>query len=110
MRAKKQILSITLIASMILVFLGRVFLTNLFCLATGQGYFIPQESTVFTFNALMMNSGSGEWWLYGEDKANYYALTDAEGYYVIDKTNTPENFSDLDKDSWGEDVVLMPLP
>lgn len=111
MKAKTQNLIIALIFLIILVFLFRVFLGNLFSLATGRGYFIPEESNMFIFNVMQMNTGSGEWWLYGEDKVNYYALADdAPGYYVIDKDFVPENFSELDKHSWGSKVSFTPRP
>jgi hypothetical protein len=39
---------------------------NLWSLATGRGFFVPTESSVFSFRVTKMNEGSGEWWLYGE--------------------------------------------
>src|SRR5262245_45637687 len=47
------------------------------------GYFIPKESSVFTFSATEMNSGSGGWWLRGEDRQNLYALVEDEPRYVV---------------------------
>ncbi len=35
-------------------------------------YFIPQGSSLFTFRPTVMNPGSGDWWLYGEDNRYYY--------------------------------------
>jgi hypothetical protein len=50
-------------------------LGNAWLMLTGQGYEIPEESSIFTFNATVMNNGSGEWWIYGEDGRNYYHYT-----------------------------------
>lgn len=49
-------------------------LENGWHLLTGRGYKIPAESSFFTFRPTVMNSGSGEWWLYGEDSTHYYYL------------------------------------
>jgi hypothetical protein len=56
---------------------------NAWLLLTGRGYVIPSESSIFAFEATVMNDGSGEWWLYGEDGRNYYAYLGApESPYV----------------------------
>jgi hypothetical protein len=55
---------------------------NLWSLATGRGFFIPAESSVFSFRVTKMNEGSGEWWLYGEDNQNLFALHPSEPVYV----------------------------
>ncbi len=45
---------------------------NTWQILTSRGYVIPAESSVFTFVPTVMNEGSGEWWLYGEDGNFYY--------------------------------------
>jgi hypothetical protein len=60
------------------------FLGNLWLLSTGEGYRIPVESSIFTFDATVMNNGSGDWWLYGEDSKNFYRYTgEPERPYVV---------------------------
>ncbi|MEP3891381.1 MAG: hypothetical protein ABJN69_13055 [Hellea sp.] len=111
MSKKRKIISISLIVLVILAFLFRVFLSNLFSLTIEQGYFIPEESNMFTFKATKMNPGSGDWWLYGEDNLNLYALAeDKPGYYVLNKADAPENVSELDKTHWGSAAVFRPMP
>jgi hypothetical protein len=39
-------------------------------------YFIPEGSSLFTFRPTVWNSGSGDWWLYGEDNRSHYYLED----------------------------------
>ncbi len=46
--------------------------SNLWSLAIEPVYIIPRESSVFTFQATVMNPGSGDWWIYGKDANNYY--------------------------------------
>ena len=77
--------------------------TNLWYLLTENGYFIPQESSIFSFEATKMNLGSGGWWIYGEDNKYYYALYQS-GYLKLQKGNEPENFDKFDYHTWGENV------
>jgi len=51
------------------------------------GYFIPGESSVFTFRQTEPNGGSGGWWIRGEDRNNFYAIDlDAPGYLIYPKS------------------------
>lgn len=45
---------------------------NLLGLISDPEYFIPPGSTLFTFRPTMMNPGSGDWWIHGEDSRYYY--------------------------------------
>ncbi len=45
---------------------------NIWFLMTEPGYIVPAESSVFTFRPTVLNPGSGDWWIYGEDGDNYY--------------------------------------
>ena len=58
-------------------------LDNLWSLVTGAGFFIPAESSVFTFRVTQENDGSGEWWLYGEDGKHFFALHSEEPVYLV---------------------------
>jgi hypothetical protein len=51
------------------------FFNNAWCLLTGRGFVIPKASSIFTFRATLMNQGSGEWWVYGEDGNFFYYFT-----------------------------------
>ena len=50
-------------------------LINGWHIATGRGFIVPKESSIFQFHATVMNEGSGEWWVYGEDSNFYYYFT-----------------------------------
>jgi hypothetical protein len=45
---------------------------NLFSLIIEKEYFIPKQSSIFTFNETVGNEGSSDVWRYGEDYSNYY--------------------------------------
>ncbi|ARU56846.1 hypothetical protein OLMES_2798 [Oleiphilus messinensis] len=46
--------------------------SNLWHVMTSNGYIIPKESSLFSFQVIEMNQGSGEWWTYGRDDQYYY--------------------------------------
>lgn len=51
---------------------------NIWFLATEPVYVIPEESSIFRFSPTVMNPGSGDWWLYGEDERFFYAFSGGE--------------------------------
>jgi hypothetical protein len=79
-------------------------LENLFLLLTGAGFEIPAESSVFTFRVTVMNSGSGEWWIYGEDSANFYGVPDVSDirYLVFSRAKVPDcpGFVPVSYETW----------
>ena len=74
-------LSITL-AGLALITIATPLGANAWSLATGQGFFIPEESSVFSFRVMRMNEGSGEWWLYGRDDEYLFAMHPSELTYL----------------------------
>lgn len=54
------------------LFIFTHFFHNMSRLIASRGYFIPADSSIFTFDPTVENSGSGEWWHYGEDLTHYY--------------------------------------
>ncbi|MEM8955035.1 MAG: hypothetical protein AAGD22_12865 [Verrucomicrobiota bacterium] len=85
-------------------------LTNCWMLVSGNGFFIPDESSVFSFRITEMNPGSGEWWLHGEDKKFYFAYGQTEGavYHAFPKEKLVEcpNLDPLAFATWCEKFVL----
>jgi len=72
---KNKIWKITLILAVLftLVLLGYLPVgNNVWQIITSREYIIPGESSIFTFRPTVMNEGSGEWWLYGEDRYYFY--------------------------------------
>lgn len=77
---KKLILTL-LIIFFVILFAHLPVGTNIWHIFTGNGFIIPNESSIFTFRITIMNEGSGEWWLYGQDVEFYY--------HFIGKTEVP---------------------
>jgi len=76
MRSRAALAAALAAAALVLVLLlAPRALGNAWGLLTGRGYMVPAESSVFTFDATVMNPGSGEWWLYGEDGRYFYHFT-----------------------------------
>ena len=88
-------------AVLIALALQPAILGNLWSLTTGTGFFIPAESSMFTFRVSKENDGSGEWWLYGEDGSYYYCnLTDPYLAYPKSKAATCPNFNPVEVSTW----------
>jgi hypothetical protein len=78
-------------------------LLNVWGLITEKSYFIPKESSLFTFNPTQMNDGSGDWWLYVEDRENYYALNienESPKYFKLEKGSEPKTFDKFNYRTW----------
>ncbi|NMH86599.1 DUF4952 domain-containing protein [Flavivirga algicola] len=79
--------------------------SNLWGLLIGNGYVIPNQSSVFTFKATKMNEGSGDYWLYGQDRNNYYTTLvkdHLEPYTYISKYETESilGFDKINYNTW----------
>ena len=71
------------LAAGVLVALGTNVVSNMWLLMTEPSNVIPRESSVWTFTPTVMNSGSGDWWIYGEDDENYYYFTGSDDHPYI---------------------------
>ena len=82
---------------------------NLFGVWTGNGFIIPQQSSIFTFKVNKMNEGSGDYWLYGEDSGFYYTTMQASStapYIFISKERAGKlkGFNKTNYGTWGFDL------
>jgi hypothetical protein len=97
-------LTLSLVALAVLVFAASTpTLGNVWSLATARGFFIPKESSLFTFRVTEENHGSGEWWLYGEDGQNFFALHSREPSYFVQTTGEAakcSGFSPRNQRTW----------
>ena len=79
-------------------------LGNFYSVITGHGFEIPDESSLWTFNVTEMNPGSGEWWLYGEDRRYFYAYSETERvrYHAFPKAKIRDcpGFQSNDSKTW----------
>ena len=86
------------------VSLGTNFWGNIGALVASRGYFIPKESSLFTFSVTLDNIGNGEYWLYGEDDAFYY-YAGVMPYAVMAKDVPCPGLDKLDYRTWCGVVV-----
>lgn len=71
-------------------------------LAFDPNNYIPSKSNMLFFSPIYIDSGSGGYWLYGEDLHNYYYFL-WEGYkeyLYIPKSNDCKGFNRLDVTTW----------
>ncbi|SHN57606.1 hypothetical protein [Desulfovibrio litoralis] len=103
---KRRILKWGLIVA-ILYILGFTNLINNFAFyIMDPEYIVPKESSFISFRVTIMNPGSGDWWIYGEDKKNYYYYYGLGNYAAISRENTCPNFKKLDYRTWcGVDIL-----
>jgi hypothetical protein len=67
------------------------------------GFFVPAESSIFSFRETQSNPGSGGWWILGEDRASFYAVEpEGPGYLVFPKVAVAScpGFNPMDSASW----------
>ncbi|MDR1072075.1 MAG: hypothetical protein LBL45_00140 [Treponema sp.] len=105
MKNRFTIKSLVFISVLILLFCTEL-VHNVGRLIISRGYFIPNESSIFTFSPILENVGSGEWWIYGEDNNNYYYAA-VTPYIIIKKNNQCINFDKLNYRTWcGVDIPI----
>lgn len=102
---KRQLLFFALFLVLLILSIKTNVMGNLWGLGTGQGYLIPEESSLFRFKVNQMNTGSGEYWLYAEDENNYYSMMSQSGkkpYLLISKESAVNcaHFNKLDVKTW----------
>ncbi|ORC32750.1 hypothetical protein B4O97_15765 [Marispirochaeta aestuarii] len=93
---------------LVFLFLGLILFaplgTNLWFLLTEESYFIPEESSVFTFRPLQLNPGPGDYWIYGEDSRRYYHLISLSPpscrVFSRKESKALEDFNPLDIATW----------
>ncbi|MCV9926094.1 hypothetical protein OIU83_00375 [Flavobacterium sp. LS1R49] len=71
MKYKKYLIPVLLAILFYVVFISS-FLINIWGYIVDKNYYIPKESNLFIFNATVMQKGSSDAWVYGEDYNNYY--------------------------------------
>jgi|SRR5688572_12118068 hypothetical protein len=105
---KSATIVMALIAGIALSALSTPAVSNVWLLVTGRGFFIPAESSVFSFRATKMNDGSGEWWLYGEDRQHLFALHPTEPAYIFASKAVQSQcsrFDPLERKTWCSPVT-----
>jgi hypothetical protein len=85
-----------------------MFMPDVWCLLTCNGYEIPKESSLFSFRETQGSCGNGDQWTYGEDDENYYGMNQNPdykpgdpSYVILEKGKEPLGFDKFDSDTWG---------
>jgi hypothetical protein len=99
---KNKIFLSTLTLVVIIISATTNILSNTLMLLMERENHIPEESNIFTFSPYETNEGSSSYWIYGEDKNNYYHFTYKanESYWVISKKNACQNFNKSNFSTW----------
>lgn len=76
--------------------------SNMMMLLCDQDNFIPEQSSIFTFDPYLINAGSSNYWLYGKDRRYYYhfTYTDDAPYLFVPIHNTCRAFKADDVGTW----------
>lgn len=84
------------------LYLAGPMFSNALMLLMDRANFIPTESSIWVFEPYEINQGSSSYWLYGEDRVNYYhfAYTPENAYRVIGKNNQCVGFDKRDVRTW----------
>lgn len=103
MKYKKILISFLLFILFYALFISP-FLINSWGYIIDKNYHIPKESNLFIFNATVMQNGSSDAWIYGEDFNNYYynGGLKSEDIISISKENMKScpNFNSLNVNTW----------
>lgn len=79
-------------------------LANTFSLIIEKEYFIPKQSSIFTFKETVKNDDSSDVWRYGEDCTNYYYNLSTFNNDVLvfpkKKTNNCPGFNPENINTW----------
>lgn len=67
---------------------------------TTSEYKVPSESNLFDFKETQGNFGSGEWWVYGQDKVNYFYYDDQVYKISILSTSECQGFESKNYKTW----------
>lgn len=99
-RSQFRIILLVLIATLLFT----PFFGNLYCLLIEKEYFIPKQSSIFTFSETVRNGGSSDVWRYGKDFTNYYYNLSNENndVLVLPKSNIDKcpEFNPEDVSTW----------
>jgi hypothetical protein len=98
------VVALLLVAALIVSLFTTPVVRNVWSTITDSpSFFVPKESSVFTFEITAENTGSGDWWLTAEDRTNYYAVDDElRIYYVFprERINACPTFNKFVVSSW----------
>lgn len=103
MKYKKSAITILLVLFLLLLF-SSSFLANVWGCLIDSNYYIPKQSNLFIFNTTVMQNGSSDAWIYGEDYNNYYYNSGLTKEKIIslskEEAKKCPNFNALNSKTW----------
>jgi|GEM_PF-1028677 len=114
MRFRAKYIGLSIVCILLITGFSTPLYSNLWGVLTGNGFTIPEESSVFTFRVTQMNEGSGEYWLYGMDKNYYYSQmrSDEKKTYIKiskEKAKEIESFDKTNFKTWDYEYLCGDL-
>ncbi|SFD99692.1 hypothetical protein SAMN05216577_15314 [Pseudomonas citronellolis] len=101
MNAKRIVLLLVAIALLSILLFTRL-ASNALMLLMDRTNFIPAQASILTLSPYVISEGSGAYWLYAEDRNNYYHFTYEPGreYLVMSKNQSCPSFKKDDFRTW----------
>ncbi|MCK5242069.1 hypothetical protein KAR34_06430 [bacterium] len=98
----KTFLAITAVMLLVLLAMNTNIGINSWLLLIEKENYIPHESNIFHFRPTVMNTGSGDWWIYGEDDKYYYYFFGGGKYnsLIKEEARKIDGFSPIDVETW----------
>ncbi|WP_298540899.1 DUF4952 domain-containing protein [uncultured Aquimarina sp.] len=102
MKLKTKHIILGIMGLFLLIGFSTQLFSNSWGLLIGNSYVIPNQSSIFTFKAVKMNKGSGNYWLYGEDQKYYYTTLEKVhiGSYALLAKEKAKSISNFDKTNY----------
>ncbi len=105
MKLKRRHIVLGILGLFLLIGFSTQLFSNFWGLLIGNGYIIPNQSSIFTFQAIKMNKGSGDYWLYGEDQKYYYTTLEKDhpepyAFITKEKAKSIKNFDKTNFETW----------
>ena len=104
MELKKRHIGLGILRLLLVVGFSTQLFSILWGLLTGNGYIIPNQSSIFTFKTTRMNEANGDW-LHGQDRNNYYTTSEKDhiepyAYVSKDETESILGFDKINCNTW----------
>ncbi len=82
-RARWGVITAAAVACLLVaVLLGTNLVSNAWLLLVEPANHIPGESSIWDFSPTVINDGSSNYWIYGEDDSNFYYFTGHDDGYI----------------------------
>ncbi len=90
------------VAAVLILAVGTNLFSNAWMMLVDRESTLPAESSIFSFKPYVINQGSSNYWIYGQDREHYFFFSyePAVPYLFILKSNTCPGFDRLNVKTW----------